>query len=38
MPKTCKGMVLSVIKPERAFLKKKDAEGHVALIAIKELI
>lgn len=37
MPKTCKGMVKNVIKPKLAFLKKKDADAHIALRAIKKL-
>jgi len=36
MPETC-SKFLKRIKPERAFVKKKDAENHVALLALKKL-
>jgi hypothetical protein len=36
MPTSC-SKFLKRIKPERAFVKKKDAENHVALIALKKL-
>ena len=39
MPKTCGEYVGHVyrIMPENGFLKKKDAENHVALLALKKL-
>lgn len=36
MPESCKDM-LRKVNPENAFIKKKDAENHVALLAIKKL-
>ena len=36
MPNTC-SKFLKRIKPEKAFVKKKDAENHVALLALKKL-
>lgn len=36
MPDTCRKF-LKRIKPEKAFVKKKDAENHVALLALKKL-
>jgi len=36
MPMTCVHM-LRKVNPKNAFIKKKDAENHVALLAIKKL-
>ena len=36
MPETCK-TILRKVNPKSAFVKKKDAENHVALLAIKKL-
>jgi hypothetical protein len=36
MPETCKN-ILRKVNPRSAFVKKKDAENHVALLAIKKL-
>lgn len=36
MPETCKS-ILRKVNPKSAFVKKKDAENHVALLAIKKL-
>jgi hypothetical protein len=36
MPETCKN-ILRKVNPKSAFVKKKDAENHVALLAIKKL-
>jgi hypothetical protein len=36
MPDTC-SKFLKRVKPEKAFVKKKDAENHVALLALKKL-
>ena len=36
MPETCKDIVRKV-NPKSAFVKKKDSENHVALLAIKKL-
>lgn len=36
MPETCKH-ILRKVNPKNAFVKKKDAENHVALIAIRKL-
>jgi len=36
MPETCKS-ILRKVNPKSAFVKKKDAENHVALLAIRKL-
>lgn len=36
-PRRCKDIVLRKQNPERAFVKKRDAENHVALLAVKRL-
>lgn len=37
VPKMLYPFLDPIIKPEHAFVKKKDSENHVALIAIKKL-
>ena len=36
MPKTCTH-ILKKVRPEKAFVKKREAENHVALIALTKL-
>lgn len=36
MPKSCR-MFFKTMRPESAYSKKKDAENHISLLAIKKL-
>jgi hypothetical protein len=37
MPKTCHAKGITKVNPKNAYAKKRDAENHVALLAIKKL-
>lgn len=38
MPETCRDKGITKINPKNAYPKKKDAENHVALLAVRRLI